>query len=50
MQKQKEYKRLKAETQKKIRDIKNKWWEERARMIQGKADQYDMLNSFQAIY
>ena len=47
-QKQKEYQRVKAETQKKIRDIKNKWWEEKAKTIQGSADQHGMHNVFQA--
>ena len=46
--KRKEYQCIKTETQKEITDIKNKRWEEKAKMIQGFADNYDMYNFFQA--
>ena len=39
--------RLKAETQKRIRDIKHKRWKEKAQMIHGFADHHDMHNFFQ---
>ena len=45
---QREYQHVKAEIQKKIRYIKNKWWEEKAKISQAFADQHDQHNVFQA--
>uniref|UniRef100_H3A8R6 Endonuclease/exonuclease/phosphatase domain-containing protein n=1 Tax=Latimeria chalumnae TaxID=7897 RepID=H3A8R6_LATCH len=41
-QKRGSFRRLKAEAQKKIREIKNKWWEEKAKEIQQFVDNHDM--------
>lgn len=42
------YHQLKAEVQRRIRDVKNNWWVEKAREIQGHAGQHDMRNFSQA--